>query len=394
VAVADVNDDGHPDLIVANVDSNTVSVLLGNGNGTFQAAQNFATGKFPASVAVADVNGDGHLDLVTANEGDNTVSVLLGNGNGTFQAAQNFATDARPDAIAVADLNGDGLPDLVSVNEDGYTVSVLLGKGNGTFQAARNYRNASDQYCVAVADVNGDGLADVVSCGYISNTVCVLFGERTAVTHLLVTAPSSVTAGTAFTITVSALTASGQVDDVYTGTVHFTSSDGSAVLPKDYMFTKGDLGVHTFTVTLNTTGSQTITATDTLASKITGTATVTVNPAAAAPPPAGGRSNRTAPASAAPDAPRQEDSVRAEVLAAVLADDRLLGTGRTQHPVAGIVNLDGHPMLRDAATLPSAIQSGATVLVHVPPLLSTRRPPGSGLGMLDPILVDALFAET
>ena len=92
MAVGDVNGDGKPDIVVANDDSNTVSVLLGNGNGTFQAQQTFATGTDPSSVAVGDVNGDGKPDLVVANDGSNTVSVLLGNGNGTFQAQQTFAT--------------------------------------------------------------------------------------------------------------------------------------------------------------------------------------------------------------------------------------------------------------------------------------------------------------
>ena len=84
--------DGKADIVVANIGSNTVSVLLGNGNGTFQAQQTFATGNDPISVAVGDVTGDGKADIVVANAGSNTVSALLGNGNGTFQAQQTFAT--------------------------------------------------------------------------------------------------------------------------------------------------------------------------------------------------------------------------------------------------------------------------------------------------------------
>ena len=113
--------------------SNTVSVLLGNGNGTFQAQQTFATGIDPFSVAIGDVNGDGKADIVVANSGSNTVSVLLGNGNGTFQTAATFAAGIDPIAVAVGDLNGDGKLDIVVANEGSNTVSVLLNSANGNF---------------------------------------------------------------------------------------------------------------------------------------------------------------------------------------------------------------------------------------------------------------------
>src|SRR5204862_447537 len=96
----------------------------------FAAAQNFPTGSTPLSVAAADVNGDGKPDLAAANYGSATVSVLLGNGNGTFQAKQDFATGARPNSVAAADVNGDGKPDLAVANFGAGTVSVLLGQRN------------------------------------------------------------------------------------------------------------------------------------------------------------------------------------------------------------------------------------------------------------------------
>src|SRR5947209_14584241 len=87
IQAGDFNGDGIPDLVVANADSNTVSVLLGNGSGTFQPSVSYAVGKSPRSIALGDFAHNGHLDLAVANYDDATVSVLLGNGDGTFQSA-------------------------------------------------------------------------------------------------------------------------------------------------------------------------------------------------------------------------------------------------------------------------------------------------------------------
>src|SRR5881628_2469498 len=146
VAVGDFNGDGRLDLAVTNASSydvpGTVSVLLGNGDGTFQSALSFAAGSDARSVAVGDFNGDGRPDLAVANAGyPGTVSVLLGNGDGTFQPAQSFAAGSNAVSVAVGDVNGDGRPDLVVADlglNTGYsTVLVLLGNGDGTFQPAR-----------------------------------------------------------------------------------------------------------------------------------------------------------------------------------------------------------------------------------------------------------------
>jgi FG-GAP-like repeat/Putative Ig domain/Bacterial Ig-like domain/FG-GAP repeat len=177
VTVADLNGDGHPDLIVANAGSSYVSVLLGNGNGTFQSAVDYGTGSRPESVAVADVNGDGIPDLIVANVNTSYVSVLLGNGDGTFQPAANYTADSHPRSVAVADLNGDGHPDIIVANQSGNDVSVLLNNGNGTFQSPVNYNVGSEPQSVALADVNGDGHLDIVAANYGSNNVSVLLGN-------------------------------------------------------------------------------------------------------------------------------------------------------------------------------------------------------------------------
>ena len=104
-------------------------MLLGNGDGTFQAAVNYAAGSRPYSVAVGDFNGDGKPDLAVANGSSNDVSVLLGNGDGTFQAAANYATGSDPISVGVGDFNGDGKPDLAVANYGGNNVTILRLRG-------------------------------------------------------------------------------------------------------------------------------------------------------------------------------------------------------------------------------------------------------------------------
>jgi len=180
VAVADLNGDGKPDLVVANYSSSTVGVLLGNGDGTFQAVVTYDTGKYGAdSVAIADVNGDGKPDLLVANScypycGPGAVSVLLGNGDGTFQAAVTYDSGGYfATSVAVADVNGDGKPDLLVANWDSNNVGVLLGNGDGTFQTAVSYSSGGlYPYSVAVADVNGDGRPDIVIANCVTTSYC------------------------------------------------------------------------------------------------------------------------------------------------------------------------------------------------------------------------------
>jgi len=177
-AVGDFNGDGKAGLAVANVYSNTVSVLLGNGNGTFQAALNYGVAIMPVWVATGDFNGDGKTDLVVVNEGSNSVSVLLGNGNGTFQTAVDYAVGSGPESVAVGDFNGDGKADLVVVSQIGSTnnVSILLGNGDGTFQTAVNYSAGKGNFPVAIGDFNGDGKADI-AIGNLGYGVTVMLGN-------------------------------------------------------------------------------------------------------------------------------------------------------------------------------------------------------------------------
>src|SRR5205823_2869996 len=94
----------------------TINILLGNGAGTFRPPRGFAAGSSPQSVALADFNDDGHQDLVVANNDAGTVSILLGKGDGTFSAVAAYAAGRQPDSVAVADFNGDSFPDLAVTN--------------------------------------------------------------------------------------------------------------------------------------------------------------------------------------------------------------------------------------------------------------------------------------
>jgi hypothetical protein len=180
VAVGDFNGDGKLDLAVANELSNNVSILLGNGDGTFQAAVNYGAGSTLFAVAVGDFNGDGKLDLAVADAVSDYVSVLLGNGDGTFKTAVQYVAGLEPIAVAVADFNGDGKLDLAVANDEGNSVSILLGKGNGTFQAAVNYGTGTPG-SVAVGDFNGDGKLDLVVVGGVNSdnvsVVALLLGN-------------------------------------------------------------------------------------------------------------------------------------------------------------------------------------------------------------------------
>ena len=187
LAVGDFNGDGNPDLAVANDRVPSVTVLLGNGDGTFRESQALETGSFCLSVAVGDFNGDGQLDLavtdfsrpaeLVSNDVD-TISILLGNGDGTFAAAGvNPATGSIPVSIATGDFNGDGKLDLAVANYGSDAVTILLGQGDGSFTAAASPATGSEPTSLAVGDFNGDGKADLAVTDEGSNTVTILLGN-------------------------------------------------------------------------------------------------------------------------------------------------------------------------------------------------------------------------
>ncbi len=201
IAIGDLDGDSYLDLTVANVDSDNVSVLLGNGDGTFQAAVNYGVGNDPRSVAIGDLDGDSNPDLAVANNYfSNDVSVLLGNGDGTFQTAVNYGVGSYPISVAIGDLDGDSYLDLAVANTQSDNASVLLGNGDGTFQAAVNYGVGDLPQSVALGDLDGDSYLDLTVANFVSNNVSVLLGNgdrsfQAAVNYVVGSNPFSVAIG-------------------------------------------------------------------------------------------------------------------------------------------------------------------------------------------------------
>jgi hypothetical protein len=286
IAVGDFNEDGKPDLAVADRTDNTVSVLLNDGTGRFPSRVAYSAGTGPSFVVAADFNADHHLDLAVANRGNGTdhgnVSVLLGNGNGTFRSAVNYTAGTYPWALAVGNFHGDGNTDLAVANKGSGTVSVLRGNGDGTFRSAVDYAADSQPFAVAVGDFNGDTAPDLVVANSNSNDVSVLL-NRPEATHFRVSAPDEVTAGAPFDITVTALSAFNTTVTDYAGTVTFTNPGDGATVPDDYPFTAADRGTHPFPAggVFIRAGGQTIAVADAATPTIAGSKGVTVDPEAA-----------------------------------------------------------------------------------------------------------------
>jgi uncharacterized protein (TIGR03437 family) len=180
IAVGDFNGDGKPDLAITNELDNTVTILLGDGLGGFHqaSASPFPVGLNPSFIVTADFNGDGNLDLAVADLNSNNLTVLLGNGNSGFKPAPGspVSVGTNPISIAVADFNLDTIPDLAVANYGSNNVTVLLGNGSGGFKPGTGspFTVGAGPRSVAVGDFNADGVPDLVIADSGSGDVTVL----------------------------------------------------------------------------------------------------------------------------------------------------------------------------------------------------------------------------
>jgi type II secretory pathway component GspD/PulD (secretin) len=177
VAVGDFNGDGKLDMAVANQGDNTVSILLGNGDGSFQSQTTITTGLAPDAVVTGDFNADGKLDLAVANFTDNSISIFSGNGDGTFAAPRTIAGVNSPVAMVTGDFRGSGKLDLAVLDQADGVVSILLGNGDGTFANKIDTAVGKSLSALVTGDFNGDGKTDVAVTDAGSNSVTVLLGK-------------------------------------------------------------------------------------------------------------------------------------------------------------------------------------------------------------------------
>lgn len=178
VTTADFNQDGLTDLITTNIGNNTLSVLFGNGDGTFKDPLSIPVCREPRAVSLNDFNRDGRVDLAVACSGSDQIAIFFGLENGAFGGGERYAVRRTPVSIASADFNGDQKPDLaVALRND--KIKVLLGNGDGSFMDGAQYEHGDTPTSIAAADLNGDGKADlaVSNGGPMSSAVSIWLGN-------------------------------------------------------------------------------------------------------------------------------------------------------------------------------------------------------------------------
>ncbi len=177
IKVADINNDGHQDVLVANLGSNTVSVRLGDGAGNLSGSTNVSVGTQPHDLAVGDFNSDGHLDFATANYGSNNVTLKMGNSTGTFTNGVTLTAGAQPTNIISGDFNNDGNTDLAVTNGGANNAFVFLGNGLGSFTHTATLSAGNGTVHLVSEDFNKDGTTDLALLNQTGNSISIRLGN-------------------------------------------------------------------------------------------------------------------------------------------------------------------------------------------------------------------------
>jgi hypothetical protein len=197
---ADFNGDGRLDLATANAAGGSVSVLLGNGDGSFQAATTIPLGKAPTALVVGDFNRDGRPDLAVADAGSNSVVILLGDGDGSFRIGQTLAVGTRPSALVTGDFTGNGILDLAAADTGSDEVTTLLGNGEGSFRLSQTLAVGLEPTALVAGAFRPGHAPDLAVADTGSNDVSILLNNgdgsfRAAGTYAVESAPVAVVAG-------------------------------------------------------------------------------------------------------------------------------------------------------------------------------------------------------
>ena len=207
VAISDFNIDGNMDIAVAAYGSNFVSVFYGNGSLSFPIFDAFpVSSQGPHALRSEDLSGDNRPDIVTVNDQGGDASVLIGNSAGGFHPSVNYPVGLIPKGLTIADVDNDGIADIVAgitggnypsccVPGEGDHVSVLLGIGDGTFGPAQEVATGRTIFSSAVADMNGDGTNDIVTADYSDSTVSVIIGVVDSNRSMLISWDPSIDTG-------------------------------------------------------------------------------------------------------------------------------------------------------------------------------------------------------
>lgn len=241
VLTTDLDSDGDKDLVVPNSGTDSITVLLNTGNGSYSAPIDYSVGTTPLAVAEGNFDNNGDLDIVVANSASNNVSVMMNNGDATFAAAVNYNVATAPVSVQVGDFDGVNGDDIAVVNRDSNNISILLNNGDGTFAAAVNYATGTSPRALAVGDLDGVNGPDLVTANFSTNNFSIFLSNgdgtfATAVNKNTNVGPSS--------IALADLNGATGLDVVVgsesgtTASIFFNNGDGTFGAINNYAWTK------------------------------------------------------------------------------------------------------------------------------------------------------------